>query len=453
MNSEFEKNGGGEEREVRLTPLEGVAGATCNAYTARIAGKKVFVKEIKEKYAADGRMLAAFRKEAEIGFRLSHPNLPHYIYAEGVLPSDRYIVQEFIDGQSLPDFIRSNPDFFADKKHLREFILQLADTLDYLHANQILFLDLKPDNIIITRIGHAVKLTDLGFCSADFYEGTEGFTPGYKAPERSGEPRTNDMAADYYSLGKVLEYIRHNSKGYPGNRFKRLEKLLLSPIPEQRISSADEIERQLKPRITPYVWVACFFAAIILTGVLILLPAEPAAEIPESVPPEAIEEQEAILEIPLLQSEAIPTETQNTASIQQPSTPTTPNESNEKQEANPDATQWVPINQALLREMGKDMIRDIRDNFRGFKEMVEVYIRENRFSESDRKHIYSTLHSATYKVFQTNIYKQRYKDFSPSLIDDYLAEVFKREEDKDWGPPLKEYESRYQQSLKEGSSK
>lgn len=453
MNSEFEKNGGGEERAVRLTPLEGVAGATCNAYTARIAGKKVFVKEIKEKYAADGRMLAAFRKEAEIGFRLSHPNLPHYIYAEGVLPSDRYIVQEFIDGQSLPDFIRDNPDFFADKKHLREFILQLVDTLDYLHANQILFLDLKPDNILITRIGHAVKLTDLGFCSADFYEGTEGFTPGYKAPERSGEPRTNDMAADYYSLGKVLEYIRHNSNGYPGNTFKRLEKRLLFPIPVQRISSADEIVRQLKPHITPYVWVACFFAAIILAVVLILLPAEPADEIPGPAPPEAIEEQEAILETPLLQSEVIPAETQNTASIQLPSIPHPPNESNEKQEANPEATQWAPINQALLQEMEKDMIRNIRENLSGFKEMVDVYIRENRFSESDRKQIYQALHSARHKAFQTDIYKQRYKDFSPSLIDDYLADVFKREEDKDWGPPLKEYERRYQQSFKEGSSK
>ena len=162
-NSEFEKDGFEPTHGLKLIPLENAAGGTCNAYAARLFGKKVFVKEIKPEFADDARMLAAFRKEAEIGFRLEHRNLSKYIYAEGVLPSDRYIVQEFIDGETLPAFIEGNPAYFQNKRNIARFIREFTDVIDYLHRNQIVHLDLKPENIIISRVGASLKLTDLGF--------------------------------------------------------------------------------------------------------------------------------------------------------------------------------------------------------------------------------------------------------------------------------------------------
>ena len=465
MNSEFENEGLKASLNLRLTPLRGASGGTCNAYVSRIAGKKVFVKEIKPEFADDARMLAAFRKEAEIGFRLDHRNLPRYIFAEGILPSDRYIVQEFIDGQTLPDFIKENPEYFANKKNLERFIRELTDVIDYLHRNQTVHLDLKPGNVLISRVGNSLKLVDLGFCASDFYDNTRGFTPGELAPEGSLRPEERGMESDYYGIGKILTYIRTHTSGFPKSRFSKLEKGLLVPDPAKRITSKEAIDKCLegnggRKRVWVVAMVTFVFVAIgiffnrgnIQTGQDIS--ADTQAELPADTHPSPdvrIPDTDLTTLDESLPEPAIPT-----MSAANPPVATTQNRTETGETPAPKQEPAITDNGNFpydsYAKLKAEMTTNINKNFADFKKMLNTYLRERKFTEKDYKALEAAYRKAISKTFNTAAYKAKYTDLSGSLIDDTMAELLEELEKKDWGSAYNNYIEQYQASVS-GSSR
>ena len=453
MNSEFENYGEDIEKMIHLEPLSNVSGGTCNVYSTRLSGKKVFVKKIKPEFSDDPRMIAAFRKEAEIGFRLEHPGLPKYIFAEGILPMGRYIVQEFIDGQTLPEFIKGNPAYFKKETNVEKFIRELADVVDYLHGNQIVHLDIKPENIIISRVGHSLKLTDFGFCSTDFYDETRGFTSRDIAPEGRSNPGQRGAPSDFYGLGKVLEFIRNNTPEFPKRKFKRLERGLLQTDPAKRIASKEEIEKHLGSKhnnlwLLPasFVALACVMGAILFfTGVLSKKEERSSPEISFSDKHEPNKEETL----------NIKEDAENELNVVfQPKVTVT-----EKENAVEKAVQSLPGNSSPIRYSKESMERirekmavNIRRNFAGFNKLLASYIREEKYSETDKKEINDSWVSSLHKSFDTREYKDQYKDISPDLIDDMMADVYEEEESKDWGPAFEEYMREYEKRS-QGSSK
>lgn len=163
-------------------------GATCNTFLTRYYGKLVLVKEIRPEYADNVNYRTLFRKEFETGFSLNHPAIPRYLKL-GEQDGKVYIMEEYVDGSTLTDFVKSDADYFHDLVNADRFARQLLAALHYLHQHQVLFLDLKPDNILITRIGHDVRLVDLGFAFVSGYPETAGLTPSFAAPEQREENR------------------------------------------------------------------------------------------------------------------------------------------------------------------------------------------------------------------------------------------------------------------------
>ena len=150
------------------------SGATCDCYRIRRYGKLLFVKRLKPSLAGDPRYRAALRKEFETGYTLEHPSLVRYVEC-----GDDYIVMDYVDGVALDEFAVGHPEFFSDRKAVRRLLLQLAEAVQYLHHHQVLHLDLKPANILLTRIGHDVRLIDFGFCYTDAFPDTTGRTAAY----------------------------------------------------------------------------------------------------------------------------------------------------------------------------------------------------------------------------------------------------------------------------------
>ncbi len=74
-----------------------------------------------------------------------------------------------------------------------------------MHTQGVLHLDLKPENVMITRVGNAVKVIDFGcaYCSAD--DSTSGFTLEYRAPEQ--ENGTTNAYTDIYLIGRIMEEL------------------------------------------------------------------------------------------------------------------------------------------------------------------------------------------------------------------------------------------------------
>ena len=227
-----------------MIPLQGCGNSSRNCYKTRMFGKWIFIKALNPALESDSRYIEAFRKEQEIGLQLDHPNLPKYVFVPDLLPGRAFVAMEYIDGITLEEFLEVNKNYFSLASHIEKFIRETSSALDYLHSHQILHLDLKPDNILITRVGHNVKIIDFGFSKTDSYTGSEGFTSGFISPERVLS-KDKTESADYYGLGKLLEYIRLHTPDYPVKKYKKLESGLLASEPLQRIHTEREIDRLL----------------------------------------------------------------------------------------------------------------------------------------------------------------------------------------------------------------
>ncbi len=89
--------------------------------------------------------------------------------------------------------------------------------LEYLHFNNIIYRDIKPENFIFDTKGF-LYLTDFGVAIKK-KEGEEiidsSGTPGYMAPEVLHR-KNHDATADYYSLGVVLYELMTGRRPYKG---------------------------------------------------------------------------------------------------------------------------------------------------------------------------------------------------------------------------------------------
>ena len=235
-----------------------VSGATCDCYKVRYYAKLHFLKRLKPEIAGDPRYRALLTKEFEIGFSLEHPNLVRYVNK-----GDDFILMDYVDGDNLSTFIRRQPDYFRSKANRRKFAEQLLSVIAYLHSHQVVHLDIKPDNIMITRIGHNVKLVDLGFCYNDTFPDTPGHTKGFAAPEQqSGMPRV-DERTDIYAIGKVLALI-------PGGKeFRRIVKRCTLTHPSERFQTVEEIKEKLKKK--NWMPAAAIVAMLIAIGAAVAL--------------------------------------------------------------------------------------------------------------------------------------------------------------------------------------
>lgn len=234
-------------------------GATCDTFCVKYFGKLHFLKRLKPEYAGDIRYQEALRKEFETGYRLEHPNLVRYVFL-----TDDGIMMEYVDGETLSQVIASNPDYFREKKHTDKFVRQLLGVLGYLHNHQVLHLDLKPDNILLTHINHDVKLIDLGFCYTDTFEDTQGHTNSFAAPEQlSGEKV--DVRSDIYAFGKVLEQLPDPTI------YKKVIACSTAENPDNRYQSVDDILLELNHQRRYYRYVALFVAIVAVLAVCIAL--------------------------------------------------------------------------------------------------------------------------------------------------------------------------------------
>ncbi len=160
-------------------------------------GRAVAVKLLRPHLAQDPAYLQRFQEEARRAAQVSYP------YIAGVLdlsadPAHPYIVMEYVDGQPLN---RLAPLPVADAV---EYTRQAAEGLAFLHGQQLVHGDVKPENILVGKDGR-VKLVDLGIASPPGAQAgaTIMGSPAYVAPERL-QGAALSTRADVYGLGATL---------------------------------------------------------------------------------------------------------------------------------------------------------------------------------------------------------------------------------------------------------
>lgn len=230
-------------------------GATCDTFRVKLYGKLHFLKRLKSEYAGDIRYQEALRKEFETGYRLEHPNLVRYIS----LDNDS-ILMEYVEGDTLSQRLASNPDYFKNRKNTDKFIRQLLDVIGYLHSHQVLHLDLKPDNILITRINDDVKLIDLGCSYTDSFPDTTGYTNAYAAPEQL-TAESVDVRTDIYAIGKILERLPEHTI------YNKVIARCTADDPADRYQSIGEIMYDVSHRNRYWPVVAVLVALLVVLAV------------------------------------------------------------------------------------------------------------------------------------------------------------------------------------------
>ncbi len=181
-------------------------------------GRKVALKRLKDRVAAEPEAVAQFMTEAQAVNRIHHP---HIVDITDFCDDDAgvYYLMELLEGSTVAEVLREHGPL--SERRVLYIGHQMADALEAAHRADVLHLDIKPSNIFLqTRDGQADygKLLDFGIArlrDAAVRQSPEGqseadpgadmgpVTPAFMAPEQA-TTRPVDHRTDIYSLGAVL---------------------------------------------------------------------------------------------------------------------------------------------------------------------------------------------------------------------------------------------------------
>eukprot|EP00746_Dinoflagellata_sp_MGD_P152323 gnl/MRDRNA2_/MRDRNA2_83579_c0_seq2.p1 gnl/MRDRNA2_/MRDRNA2_83579_c0~~gnl/MRDRNA2_/MRDRNA2_83579_c0_seq2.p1 ORF type:complete len:934 (-),score=200.73 gnl/MRDRNA2_/MRDRNA2_83579_c0_seq2:24-2825(-) len=157
------------------------------------------LKAINKQHVIQGKQQQATRMERTINAQCYHPCIMQFIKtmqdAESV-----YFLTEFLGGGDL--FFAIREIGMLTKKQSQFFISSITLALEYLHERDIIYRDLKPENVILDFNGYA-KLVDFGCCKQAKRTYTLLGTPQYMSPEVI-KGKGYGCNTDWWSLGVMM---------------------------------------------------------------------------------------------------------------------------------------------------------------------------------------------------------------------------------------------------------
>jgi len=149
-----------------------------------------------------------YKREAEIGNRLHHPQVQQLLNADEKRSED-YLVVEFIKGQTLRAILEEHAPNPLPVAEAIRITLLISGALAYCHEQGIYHRDIKPENIMVQDDGN-IKIIDFGIALLEGarrvtwrgLSGTMG-TPDYMSPEQLKGER-GAASSDIYAVGVML---------------------------------------------------------------------------------------------------------------------------------------------------------------------------------------------------------------------------------------------------------
>ena len=226
--------------------------STSRLYRVSREGKHFMFKTARD----NSEMLTSLiRREYELSMTLNNPYIAYVFTYDSIPGIGEGIVMEYVDGCSLADFLKENPDLALR----RRVLLQLFEAVAYIHRKGIIHNDLKPENIMVTRSDNNVKIIDFGLSDDDahYILKTLGCTPEYASPELLRR-ETLDVRSDIYSLGLLMKDILGNRNAFISSKASRQS-------PDRRYGNVDALIRAYSRRHMPALVILSIF---ILTAII-----------------------------------------------------------------------------------------------------------------------------------------------------------------------------------------
>jgi serine/threonine-protein kinase len=167
--------------------------------------REVAVKVLHAHLLAEPESKARLEREARAVAKLNHDGILQIFDYSSEEAASSYIVTEFIDGQTLKQFLSSRKLPVPELAAL--IVIELGEALSHAHSLGILHRDVKPENVMVRKDG-VLKLMDFGVAQVVDLErmtvtGQILGSPAYMAPEVL-DGRTLDFRSDVFSVGVML---------------------------------------------------------------------------------------------------------------------------------------------------------------------------------------------------------------------------------------------------------
>jgi eukaryotic-like serine/threonine-protein kinase len=222
------------------------AGGMADVYLAedQELGRRVAIKILNDRHAADDSFVERFRREAKNAAGLSHPNIVS-IYDRGTAEGTYYIAMEYLDGRSMKELIVARGP--APIKIAIEYARQILGAIGFAHRHGIVHRDIKPHNVLIGPEGR-LKVTDFGIARSGASQMTEVGsiigTAQYLSPEQArGSPV--DQTSDLYSVGVVLFEMLTGQVPFTGDTPLEIAMKHLSEVPTPPSELRPEVPHDL----------------------------------------------------------------------------------------------------------------------------------------------------------------------------------------------------------------
>ena len=219
----------------------GAMGAIHRAHT--LDGRPVAAKRL-----LDERHAARFEIEGRLLQRLKHPRIVRVLDAVAD-DSGTYLIMEWIDGLDLAAVLARDGHPGVSCARVVDYALQACEALSYVHAQQTLHRDVKPQNLMLNP-ERGVVLVDFGIARPTI--GTRAptagaGTPGFMAPEALVGAQLSPRS-DVYGLGATVWALLTGSPPHLGRRERlpmadrAVQSTVLAALeldPQHRLPTAD----------------------------------------------------------------------------------------------------------------------------------------------------------------------------------------------------------------------
>jgi eukaryotic-like serine/threonine-protein kinase len=238
----------GKYRIIRLLG-EGGMGAVYEGENVRIH-RRVAIKVLHPTAAANVDAVQRFEREAQAAGRIGSDHIVEVIDLGNLPDGDRFMVMEFLDGESLSQRIQGRGRISPQES--ASLMIQLLEGLGAAHGAGIIHRDLKPDNVYLVRSKRGqtdfVKILDFGISKFNKLNKDSGMsmtrtgavmgTPYYMSPEQAKGSKEMDHRSDLYSAGVILYEAVTGQVPFNAETFNELifKIVLETPPPPQQLA-------------------------------------------------------------------------------------------------------------------------------------------------------------------------------------------------------------------------
>ena len=220
-----------------------IASSKTEIFKAKYNGEEVISKKIS--LESNDKVLSDFIKKREITLmsELCTQNIPNLVKFHGWIEEKSYIkiIMEYLQGSDLSNFIGDKITYHLSIKQKVKILLDIAEGLEFIHRNYVIYRDLKPQNILINRkitddtLDFTAKIIDFGLSKRlrnlnevdpendeNSTVAANSGTYKYFAPEQSSSDY--DYKVDIYAFALIAFELFSEKSSYSDKVTKNLNK-------------------------------------------------------------------------------------------------------------------------------------------------------------------------------------------------------------------------------------